>query len=87
MRVDQLSTSSLPSTRSRPSRAAGEALKNAADWLAEYRRLWEESCDRLDEHLREIQKGPIVWKAWTEPGHLVQLWGAGASGWSMPPSG
>jgi DNA-binding transcriptional ArsR family regulator len=42
----------------RPSRLQGEALKDAADWLAEYRRFWEESFDRLEEHLREIQKGP-----------------------------
>jgi DNA-binding transcriptional ArsR family regulator len=42
----------------RPSRLQGEALKDAADWLAEYRRFWEESFDRLEEHLREIQRGP-----------------------------
>jgi DNA-binding transcriptional ArsR family regulator len=42
----------------RPSRLQGAALKDAADWLAEYRRFWEESFDRLEEHLREIQKGP-----------------------------
>jgi DNA-binding transcriptional ArsR family regulator len=41
----------------RPSRLQGEALREAADWLAEYRRFWEESFDRLDDHLREIQKG------------------------------
>ena len=42
----------------RPSRLQGAPLKDAADWLAEYRRFWEESFDRLEEHLREIQKGP-----------------------------
>jgi DNA-binding transcriptional ArsR family regulator len=41
----------------RPSRLEGEALREAADWLGGYRRFWEESFDRLDEHLREIQKG------------------------------
>ena len=35
----------------RPSRLQGAALKNAADWLADYRGFWEESFDRLDEHL------------------------------------
>jgi DNA-binding transcriptional ArsR family regulator len=46
------------SAQLRPSRMQGEALKEAADWLAHYRRFWEESFDRLDEHLREIQEGP-----------------------------
>jgi DNA-binding transcriptional ArsR family regulator len=41
----------------RPSRLHGQALKDVADWLADYRRFWGESFDRLDEHLREIQKG------------------------------
>ena len=42
----------------RPSRLQGDALKEAADWLAGYRRFWEGSFDRLSDHLREIQKGP-----------------------------
>jgi DNA-binding transcriptional ArsR family regulator len=46
------------SAQLRPSRLQGEALRDAADWLAGYRRFWEDSFDRLDEHLREIQKGP-----------------------------
>jgi DNA-binding transcriptional ArsR family regulator len=46
------------SAQLRPSRLEGEALKEAADWLAGYRRFWEGSFDRLDEHLRRIQKGP-----------------------------
>ena len=46
------------SAQLRPSRLQGEALKEAADWLAHYRRFWEESFDRLDEHLHEIQEGP-----------------------------
>jgi DNA-binding transcriptional ArsR family regulator len=41
----------------RPSRLQGEALRDAAGWLAEYRQFWDESFDRLDEHLRDIQKG------------------------------
>src|SRR5829696_6186901 len=35
----------------RPSRLQGAALKNAADWLADYRGFWEESFDRLGEDL------------------------------------
>ena len=46
------------SAQLRPSRLQGEALKGVADWLADYRRYWDESFDRLDEHLREIQRGP-----------------------------
>lgn len=46
------------SAQLRPSRLQGEALKEVADWLADYRRFWEDSFDRLDEHLREIQRGP-----------------------------
>jgi len=45
------------SAQLRPSRLQGHALKQAADWLAEYRGFWEESFDRLDAHLRELQKG------------------------------
>jgi DNA-binding transcriptional ArsR family regulator len=45
------------SAQLRPSRLQGEALKEAADWLAGYRGFWEDSFDRLEEHLREIQKG------------------------------
>src|SRR5918992_5325096 len=44
------------SAQLRPSRLQGEALKEAADWLAGYRGFWEETFDRLDEHLREIQE-------------------------------
>jgi DNA-binding transcriptional ArsR family regulator len=41
----------------RPSRLQGEALGEAAGWLAEYHEFWEQRIDRLDTHLREIQKG------------------------------
>ena len=37
----------------RPSRLQGAALKDVADWVAEYRSHWDESFDRLDEHLRD----------------------------------
>jgi DNA-binding transcriptional ArsR family regulator len=45
------------SAQLRPSRLQGEALREAAEWLADYRRFWDESLDRLDEHLRELQRG------------------------------
>jgi DNA-binding transcriptional ArsR family regulator len=37
----------------RPSRLQGSALKEIADWLGEYRAYWDETFDRLDEHLRD----------------------------------
>jgi DNA-binding transcriptional ArsR family regulator len=37
----------------RPSRLQGAALKEVADWVAEYRSHWDESFDRLEEHLRD----------------------------------
>jgi DNA-binding transcriptional ArsR family regulator len=40
----------------RPCRLAAGPLKDAAEWLEEYRRFWEESLDRLDEYLRQLQK-------------------------------
>jgi DNA-binding transcriptional ArsR family regulator len=46
------------SAQLRPSRLQGDALRQAADWLAGYRGFWDDSLDRLGEHLREIQKGP-----------------------------
>ena len=39
----------------RPCRLAASPLKDAADWLEHYRRFWEESLDRLDEYLGELQ--------------------------------
>jgi len=40
----------------RPCRLSARPLKDAADWLEEYRRFWEESFDRLDDYLRQLQK-------------------------------
>ncbi len=39
----------------RPSRLDGEALKAAAGWLSDYERFWDDSFDRLGEHLYEVQ--------------------------------
>ena len=39
------------SAQLRPSRLQGDALKEVAEWVAEYRSFWDESFDRLDEHL------------------------------------
>lgn len=40
----------------RPSRLQGDALKQAADWLGSYRPFWEDSLDRLDQHLNETRE-------------------------------
>jgi DNA-binding transcriptional ArsR family regulator len=40
------------SAQLRPSRLQGQALKEVADWVADFRGFWEESFDRLDEHLQ-----------------------------------
>ncbi len=39
----------------RPCRLAAGPLKDAADWLEHYRRFWEQSFDRLEDYLRELQ--------------------------------
>jgi DNA-binding transcriptional ArsR family regulator len=46
------------SAQMRPSRLQGAALKEVADWLADYREYWDDRFDRLDDHLRDIQRGP-----------------------------
>lgn len=40
----------------RPCRLKAQRLEEAADWVGRYREFWEQSFDRLDEHLRELQK-------------------------------
>ena len=40
----------------RPCRLEAGPLKDAAKWLDHYRRFWEESFDRLEEYLRDLQK-------------------------------
>jgi len=41
----------------RPCRLEAAPLQDAADWIEHYRRFWEESFDRLDEYLKEVQAG------------------------------
>src|SRR5436309_11486495 len=40
----------------RPCRLEAAALKGVADWVAHYKRFWEQSFDRLDDYLRELKK-------------------------------
>jgi DNA-binding transcriptional ArsR family regulator len=39
----------------RPCRIEPTPLKDVDDWLEGYRRFWEESFDRLDHYLQELQ--------------------------------
>lgn len=39
----------------RPCRLKSDALKDASEWIGQYRRFWEESFDRLDGYLAGLQ--------------------------------
>lgn len=39
----------------RPCRLEAGPLKDAADWLEHYRQFWEESLDRLEQYLGDLQ--------------------------------
>lgn len=43
--------------QSRPCRLDAARLRDVSDWLDAYRRFWDESFDRLDAYLAELQKG------------------------------
>ncbi|MEE2691254.1 MAG: metalloregulator ArsR/SmtB family transcription factor [Pseudomonadota bacterium] len=40
----------------RPCKLEPAALRSIDEWLEEYRRLWEERLDRLEEYLKKLQK-------------------------------
>jgi DNA-binding transcriptional ArsR family regulator len=40
----------------RPCRLEASPLKDVADWVEPYRRIWEQRFDRLDEYLQEMKK-------------------------------
>jgi DNA-binding transcriptional ArsR family regulator len=43
----------------RPARLEAGPIKEVAEWTERYRRFWEESYDRLEEYLGELQgRGP-----------------------------
>ena len=41
----------------RPCRLEAGPLAGVAEWVQTYRRFWEGSFDRLDEHLRALREG------------------------------
>lgn len=40
----------------RPARLEAAPLARASDWIEQYRRFWEESFDRLDAYITELQR-------------------------------
>src|ERR1700742_894039 len=42
----------------RPCRLQAQPLKDAAGWIETYRRHWEQSLDRLEAYLQELQRDP-----------------------------
>ena len=40
----------------RPCTLKPERLRDASEWIGQYRRHWEDSLERLDDYLREIQQ-------------------------------
>jgi DNA-binding transcriptional ArsR family regulator len=40
----------------RPCRLQADPLKDVASWVEYYRRHWEESFDKLDSYLKELQR-------------------------------
>jgi len=42
----------------RPCQLNASPLRDASQWIEHYRRFWEESFDRLDAYLRQLQTQP-----------------------------
>jgi DNA-binding transcriptional ArsR family regulator len=42
----------------RPCHLEGDQLDAALSWMEENRRVWNERFDKLDEHLRDLQRAP-----------------------------
>src|SRR5206468_2422633 len=40
----------------RPCRLEAQPLREVSDWVEQYRRFWDESFDRLDVYLKELQE-------------------------------
>jgi DNA-binding transcriptional ArsR family regulator len=40
----------------RPCRLEAGPLREVSDWVEQYRRFWDESFDRLDAYLKELQE-------------------------------
>src|SRR5205085_11034759 len=42
----------------RPCRLEPKPLREVAAWVEQYRQMWEQRLDRLEEYLREVQETP-----------------------------
>jgi DNA-binding transcriptional ArsR family regulator len=42
--------------QTRPCKLRAKPMKEAAEWLEQYRKFWEESFDRLDDYLIKLQE-------------------------------
>jgi DNA-binding transcriptional ArsR family regulator len=42
----------------RPCQLQAAPMKEAVDWMEQYRRFWEQSFDRLDAYLQQLQAAP-----------------------------
>lgn len=51
----------------RPCTLRAEPLRQAADWVEQYRQFWEQSFDRLDAYLAELQAAPAETKKQPKP--------------------
>lgn len=47
----------------RPCELKAAPLKDATDWMEQYRQFWEARFDRLDEYLKELQARPSAIKS------------------------
>ena len=46
------------SAQMRPCKLRAQPLQEAASWIDHYRTFWEQSFDRLDDYLAELQAAP-----------------------------
>ena len=53
----------------RPCRLEAKPLKGAADWIEAYRKFWDESFDRLDAYLKQLQAKEAAAKQAKEKKH------------------
>ena len=63
----------------RPCHLEGPALDGVLDWVTTHRRLWDERFDKLDAHLRDLQREPAG-----DPGRIPPEQPAPPEGRALP---